>query len=41
MQTHAQAAPAYAKVRLERMNVRMAGIRAKRAKEAEAESKDN
>lgn len=36
-----KAAPAYAKVRLERMNVRMAGIRAKRAKEAEAESKDN
>jgi hypothetical protein len=34
-----QAAPAYSKLRVERMNVRMAGIRAKRAKEAEAEEK--
>ena len=32
-----QAAPAYSKLRVERMNVRLAGIRAKRAKEAEAE----
>lgn len=36
-----QAAPAYAKLRVERMNQRMAGIRAKRAKEAEAAEKDN
>jgi hypothetical protein len=36
-----QAAPAYSKLRVERMNVRMAGIRAKRAKEAEAAEKDN
>lgn len=35
-----QAAPAYAKLRVERMNLRMAGIRAKRAKEAEADNKD-
>jgi hypothetical protein len=32
---------AYAKLRVERMNVRMAGIRAKRAKEAEAAEKDS
>lgn len=36
-----QAAPAYAKLRVERMNQRMAGIRAKRAKEAEAAEKDS
>jgi hypothetical protein len=36
-----QAAPAYSKLRVERMNLRMAGIRAKRAKEAEAAEKDN
>jgi len=36
-----QAAPAYGKLRVERMNKRMAGIRAKRAKEAEAAEKDN
>ena len=35
-----QAAPAYAKLRVERMNKRMAGIRQKRAKEAEAAEKD-
>jgi hypothetical protein len=35
-----QAAPAYAKLRLERMNKRMTGVRAKRAAEAEAESKE-
>ncbi|WIA17463.1 hypothetical protein OEZ85_014307 [Tetradesmus obliquus] len=32
---------AYAKLRVERMNLRMAGIRAKRAKEAEAAEKDS
>eukprot|EP00882_Tetradesmus_deserticola_P000153 GHRQ01000172.1.p1 GENE.GHRQ01000172.1~~GHRQ01000172.1.p1 ORF type:complete len:232 (+),score=101.75 GHRQ01000172.1:64-696(+) len=32
---------AYSKLRVERMNLRMTGIRAKRAKEAEAESKDS
>ncbi|GBF98769.1 60S ribosomal protein L13-like [Raphidocelis subcapitata] len=32
---------AYAKLRLERVNARMVGIRAKRAKEAEAAEKDN
>lgn len=36
-----KAAPAYSKLRVERMNLRMAGIRAKRAKEAEAAEKDN
>jgi large subunit ribosomal protein L13e len=36
-----KAAPAYGKLRVERMNQRMAGIRAKRAKEAEAAEKDN
>jgi hypothetical protein len=36
-----QAAPAYAKLRVERMNKRMAGIREKRAKEAAAADKDN
>eukprot|EP00879_Flechtneria_rotunda_P000168 GHRR01000238.1.p1 GENE.GHRR01000238.1~~GHRR01000238.1.p1 ORF type:complete len:211 (+),score=62.11 GHRR01000238.1:137-769(+) len=35
-----KAAPAYAKLRVERMNQRMAGIRAKRAKETEAEEKN-
>ncbi|KAK3237068.1 60S ribosomal protein L13 [Cymbomonas tetramitiformis] len=33
-------APAYAKLRLERMNARMIGIRKKRAEEAEKEAKD-
>lgn len=32
-----QAAPAYSKLRVERANVRLVGVRAKRAKEAEAE----
>lgn len=41
LQRDVQAAPAYAKLRVERMNQRMAGIRAKRAKEAEAAEKDN
>jgi hypothetical protein len=35
-----QAVNAYAKLRMERMNARMVGIRAKRAKEAEAAEKD-
>jgi hypothetical protein len=36
-----QAFKAYAKLRVERMNARMVGIRAKRAKEAEAAEKEN
>ncbi|KAF8058400.1 RPL13 [Scenedesmus sp. PABB004] len=35
-----KAAPAYAKLRVERMNVRLAGVRAKRAAEAAAAEKD-
>jgi hypothetical protein len=35
-----QSFSAYSKLRVERMNVRMAGIRAKRAKEAEAAEKE-
>jgi hypothetical protein len=36
-----QSFSAYSKLRVERMNLRMAGIRAKRAKEAEAAEKDS
>lgn len=36
-----QDAPAYAKLRVERMNLRMTGVRAKRAKDAEAAEKDS
>lgn len=35
-----QDARAYAKLRVERANVRMVGVRAKKAKEAAAEAKD-
>lgn len=35
-----QSASVYSKLRLERMNARLAGIRAKRAKEAEADNKE-
>jgi large subunit ribosomal protein L13e len=36
-----QAFKAYTKLRIERMNQRLVGVRAKRAKEAEAAEKDS